>query len=75
MNANNIPRVKSAIRGVSLARAQSLLSQVLRMDDAEEIHHYLRRTLKHLGLGQLTRPRLPDQQEPAEVDSDDSGVN
>lgn len=61
MNANNLPRVKSAIRGVSLARAQSLLSRVLRMDDAEEIHQYLRQTLKQLGLGQLTRPELPNQ--------------
>lgn len=61
MNANNLPRVKSAIRGVSLARAQSLLNRVLRMDDAEEIHQYLRQTLKQLGLGQLTRPRLPNQ--------------
>jgi phosphotransferase system enzyme I (PtsP) len=61
MNANNLPRVKLAIRGVSLARAQSLLSRVLRMDDAEEIHQYLRQTLKQLGLGQLTRPRLPNQ--------------
>ncbi|MBA4501608.1 phosphoenolpyruvate--protein phosphotransferase [Marinobacterium marinum] len=61
MNANNLPRVKSAIRGVSLARAQSLLNRVLRMDDAEEIHRYLRHTLKQLGLGQLTRPRLPHQ--------------
>lgn len=62
MNANNLPRVKSAIRGVSLARAQSLLNRVLRMGEAEEIHQYLRETLKGLGLGQLTRPRLPNQQ-------------
>lgn len=75
MNSNNIPRVKSAIRGVSLARAQSLLNQVLRMDDAEEIHNFLRRTLKHLGLGQLTRPRLPDQKESAEDDADDSAAS
>jgi phosphotransferase system enzyme I (PtsP) len=75
MNANNIPRVKSAIRGVSLARAQSLLNQVLRMDDAEEIHRYLRRTLKHLGLGQLTRPHLPNQQESAEADPDCSDAD
>ncbi|MBR9827904.1 MAG: phosphoenolpyruvate--protein phosphotransferase [Oceanospirillales bacterium] len=61
MNSNNLPRVKSAIRGVSLARAQSLLNRVLRMDDAEEIHQYLRQTLKQLGLGQLTRPKLPHQ--------------
>ncbi len=62
MNANNLPRVKSAIRGVSLVRAQALLSRVLRMADADEIHQYLRESLKGLGLGQLTRPHLPNQQ-------------
>lgn len=61
MNATNLPRVKLAIRGVSLARAQFLLGRVMRMDDAEEIHQYLRQALKQLGLAQLTRPRLPNQ--------------
>ncbi|WP_432698733.1 phosphoenolpyruvate--protein phosphotransferase [Marinobacterium sp. YM272] len=61
MNSNNLPKVKSAIRGTSLAKANSLLQRVLRMDDAEAIHQYLRTSLKSMGLGSLTRPSLPEQ--------------
>jgi phosphotransferase system enzyme I (PtsP) len=61
MNSNNLPKVKSAIRGTSLAKANSLLQRVMRMDDAEAIHQYLRNSLKEMGLGNLTRPALPDR--------------
>lgn len=61
MNSNNLPRVKSAIRGTSLARANGLLQRVMRMDDAEAIHHYLRDALKEMGLSNLVRPTLPEQ--------------
>jgi phosphotransferase system enzyme I (PtsP) len=60
MNSTNIPRVKSAIRGISHVRALALLSQVRGMDDAEEIHMLLRNTLHELGLGQLSRPMIPE---------------
>ena len=59
MNSNNLPKVKSAIRGTSLAKANALLQRVMRMDDADAIHHYLRTSLKSMGLGNLTRPVLP----------------
>nr|WP_067290822.1 phosphoenolpyruvate--protein phosphotransferase [Marinobacterium profundum] len=59
MNSTNIPRVKSAIRGITHVRARGLLSQVRGMDDAEEIHLLLRTTLQELGLGQLSRPTIP----------------
>ncbi|WP_027853282.1 phosphoenolpyruvate--protein phosphotransferase [Marinobacterium litorale] len=59
MNSNNLPKVKSAIRGTSLAKANTLLQRVMRMDDAEAIHEYLRTSLKDMGLGNLTRPVLP----------------
>ncbi|WP_188751782.1 phosphoenolpyruvate--protein phosphotransferase [Marinobacterium zhoushanense] len=59
MNSNNLPKVKSAIRGTSLAQANALLQRVMRMDDADAIHHYLRTSLKSMGLGNLTRPVLP----------------
>lgn len=59
MNSNNLPKVKSAIRGTSLSKANSLLQRVMRMDDAEGIHQYLRTSLKNMGLGNLTRPSLP----------------
>ncbi|NVK44316.1 MAG: phosphoenolpyruvate--protein phosphotransferase [Oceanospirillaceae bacterium] len=60
MNATNLPKVKSAIRGISYARAGELLERVRKMDDAEDIHMLLRNTLQELGLGQLTRPAIPD---------------
>ncbi|MBS99277.1 MAG: phosphoenolpyruvate--protein phosphotransferase [Oceanospirillaceae bacterium] len=59
MNSNNLPKVKSAIRGTSLAKANTLLQRVMRMDDADAIHEYLRTSLKDMGLGNLTRPVLP----------------
>ncbi len=59
MNSNNLPKVKSAIRGCSLSKANSLLQRVMRMDDADAIHQYLRTSLKKMGLGNLTRPSLP----------------
>ncbi|WP_020682453.1 phosphoenolpyruvate--protein phosphotransferase [Marinobacterium rhizophilum] len=60
MNSTNIPRVKSAIRGITHVRALELLLQVRSMDDAEEIHLLLRTTLQELGLGQLSRPMIPE---------------
>ncbi|MCO4757168.1 MAG: phosphoenolpyruvate--protein phosphotransferase [Oceanospirillaceae bacterium] len=60
MNATNLPKIKSAIRGVSKIEADELLQQVMGMDDADEIHHLLRRRLRELGLSQLTRPVIPD---------------
>ncbi|MEH6575578.1 MAG: phosphoenolpyruvate--protein phosphotransferase [Amphritea sp.] len=60
MNATNLPKVKYAIRGISVERAQELLKRIIVMDDADDIHMLLRKTLKDLGLGQLTRPTIPD---------------
>lgn len=60
MNATNLPKIKFAIRGVSMGRAQDLLSRIIVMDDVDKIHMLLRKTLKDLGLGQLTRPTIPD---------------
>jgi len=59
MNATNLPKVKSAIRGIGLAEAKSLLDVVRRLDDAEDIHMLLRSWLREKGLGQLTRPVMP----------------
>lgn len=60
MNATNLPKVKYAIRGVSFERAKALLQQIIVMDDVDKIHMVLRNALKDLGLGQLTRPSIPD---------------
>lgn len=61
MNPTNLPRVKSVIRKVSMDQARTLLSQVMRLDDAEAIQAHMTLTLNQMGLGQLLRPRLPDQ--------------
>lgn len=60
MNATNLPKVKSAIRGISKVDADELLQRVMSMDDADEIHNLLRSRLRELGLSQLTRPAIPD---------------
>lgn len=61
VNANNLPRIKFAIRGVSLVEARRLLLQVRMMHDADEIHQALRKALKNFGLAQLTRPVMPER--------------
>ncbi|SEQ93569.1 PEP-utilising enzyme, TIM barrel domain [Amphritea atlantica] len=60
MNATNLPKVKFALRGISFDRARELLNQIIVMDDVDKIHMTLRNALKELGLGQLTRPTIPD---------------
>lgn len=59
MNATNLPRIKSAIRKVSLKQAKELHDQVKRMDDADRIQQVLNETLTEWGLGQLSRPDSP----------------
>ncbi|MDV7401246.1 putative PEP-binding protein, partial [Arthrospira platensis SPKY1] len=54
VNANNLPKIKYAIRNVSFARARQLLLSVRALHDAEEIHQELRQSLKAFGLARLT---------------------
>lgn len=61
VNANNLPKIKYAIRNVSFSRAKQLLISVRALHDAEEIHQELRQSLKAFGLGRLTRPNIPEQ--------------
>lgn len=61
MNANNLPKVKLAIRSVSYKDALTLLGRVMRMSDTDEIHAALRSALQESGLTQLTRPELPGE--------------
>lgn len=56
MNVSSLLKVKSAIRHVSMSDARSLLSTVLRMDNAQVIHSYLNLTLAKRGLAGLYRP-------------------
>nr|WP_239995813.1 phosphoenolpyruvate--protein phosphotransferase [Nitrincola tibetensis] len=62
VNANNLLRVKYAIREVTLEDARQLLHRVRMMHDAEEIHQELRRSLKAFGLTRLTRPATPEKE-------------
>lgn len=64
VNANNLPKIKFAIRSVSFARARQLLLSVRSLHDADEIHQELRQSLKAFGLARLTRPTMPDQKIP-----------
>jgi phosphotransferase system enzyme I (PtsP) len=50
MNANNIPRVKSVIRQLSLEEAKQLLKEVLAMDYARSVNEHLRRLLERKGI-------------------------
>ncbi|WP_207062298.1 phosphoenolpyruvate--protein phosphotransferase [Motiliproteus sp. SC1-56] len=60
MNATNLPRVKSAIRGVSMPQARTLLDTVMAMEDPEAIQAEINDTLHRVGLGRLTRPVTHD---------------
>jgi len=53
MNAINLPRIKWVIRNISLRQARRMLSRVLTMADAEEIHLFMREQLMQAGLGRV----------------------
>jgi phosphotransferase system, enzyme I, PtsP len=50
MNANNLPRVKSVIRQLSLLDAKNLLSEVIKMDETKSITEYVRNQLTARGI-------------------------
>jgi phosphotransferase system enzyme I (PtsP) len=50
-----LPRIKSVIRTFTRARAQSLLSQALQLEKAQEIRELLSGVLVEAGLGGLVR--------------------
>lgn len=50
MNANNIPRVKSVLRQLSLADAKQLLNEVLQMDYAKAVTDHVRSVLEAKGV-------------------------
>ncbi|WP_027857466.1 phosphoenolpyruvate--protein phosphotransferase [Marinobacterium jannaschii] len=60
MNATNLPKIKSAIRMVSLEQANRLLATVMAMDDADAIQNLLQQRLNELGMSQFNRPVMPD---------------
>ncbi|MEH6627480.1 MAG: phosphoenolpyruvate--protein phosphotransferase [Motiliproteus sp.] len=55
MNSTNLPRVKSAIRGVTSEQCKELLDAVMAMDNSDEIQSHISAMLESAGLGRLTR--------------------
>ena len=58
MNSTNLPRVKSAVRGVTTKQAAKLLEDVLEKDNPEEIKNLIAEMLHDSGLGRLVRPAV-----------------
>ena len=56
MNATNLPKVKSVLRGVTLQQGEELLSEVMQMPDSDEINLAVERALKEAGITRLLRP-------------------
>ena len=61
MNATNLLRVKSVIRGVKFADAQSLLAEVKQLPDTESINRRIEAAYREAGLTWLTKPSMPGQ--------------
>lgn len=63
MNATNLPKVKSVIRGITFERAKQLLAEVMRMSNGELIREHIARELRETGLTRLIRPVASDANE------------
>ena len=57
MNASNLPKVKSAIRGITKADAESLLTKVMTLGDVKEIHGVMGEVLEQMGITRLFHER------------------
>jgi phosphotransferase system enzyme I (PtsP) len=58
MNATSLPRVKKALRSVTRAEAEALVSEVRGLDNSAQIRHRLESLLNDRGLGQFVPPPL-----------------
>lgn len=56
MNATNLPKVKSVIRGITLEQARSLLAEIMCMSDADQIRRRVEQALLDAGVTRLIRP-------------------
>ncbi len=56
MNATNLPKVKSVIRGITLRQAEDLLAEVMQLSDAAAISRCVEKALKGAGITRLLRP-------------------
>ena len=53
MNASNLPKVKSVIRGVTLAWAEELLAEIMQLENAQVIAATVELALENVGLGRM----------------------
>ena len=60
MNATNLPKVKSVIRGITFDRAKQLLAEVMSMSNGDQIRDHIARELRDTGLTRLIRPVTSD---------------
>jgi len=58
MNATSLPRVKKALRSVTRAEAEALVSEVRGLDNSTQIRHRLEGLLNDRGLGQFVPPPM-----------------
>jgi phosphotransferase system enzyme I (PtsP) len=50
MNATSLPKVKKALRNVSMAEARDLLEHVMQLEETSEVHRHLERFLSEHGM-------------------------
>lgn len=55
MNSNNLPRVKSVIRAISLEQSEALLKDVIQLPDAASVANCVDKALQRFGI--MSRPR------------------
>ncbi|MFO7788806.1 MAG: phosphoenolpyruvate--protein phosphotransferase [Halospina sp.] len=56
MNASNLPRIKSVIRGIDMDVARGLLAEVLTLDSPHVIRSCVELALRKAGVGRFIRP-------------------
>lgn len=56
MNASNLPKVKSVIRGISQEWAQELLAEIMQLENAQVIAATVELALEKVGLGRMIGP-------------------
>lgn len=56
MNASNLPRIKSVIRGIDMDMARGLLAEVLSLDSPHVIRSCVELALRKAGIGRFIRP-------------------
>lgn len=56
MNATNLLKVKSVVRGISLQQAEALLAEVMTLPDSDAVNRCLEVAFKQIGLSRLLKP-------------------